>query len=149
MQKSTLFPGSTYMRQQPPAGFGIQFLVLEDKSILAKFAFDDHKEGPPGHAHGGAVAAVLDEAMGTAAFENDRPGFTATMTVNYRAAVPLNTPIEIRARIDKIQGSKTFASAEMILPDGTTAADSTGLFIVSQKLWEHIQQHYGKLSGAE
>jgi uncharacterized protein (TIGR00369 family) len=149
MQKTTQFPGSTYMRKQPPGGFGIQFLVLDDKSIVAQFAFDEHKEGPPGHAHGGAVAAVLDEAMGAAAFENDRPGFTATMTVNYRASVPLNNPVEVRARIDRIQGSKTFASAEIVLPDGKIAADSTGMFIVSQKLWEHIQQHYGKINDGE
>ncbi len=149
MHKPKHFPGSPYMRKPSPEGFGIQFMVLEDKSILAKFAFDEHKEGPPGHVHGGAVAAVLDEAMGTAAFENERPGFTATMTVNYRASVPLNTAIEVRARIDRIQGNKTFASAEMTLPDGTIAADSTGMFIVSEKLREYIQQLYGKLNGDE
>lgn len=149
MQNPSQFPGSTYIRKQPPAGFGIQFWVLEDRTILATFAFDDGKEGPPGHAHGGAVAAVLDEAMGTAAFENQRLGFTATMTVNYRASVPLNTNVEVRARIDRIQGSKSFASAEIILPDGTIAADSTGMFIVSEKLWEHIRQHYGKTHNTE
>lgn len=147
MRPPTHFPGSTYIRKQPPEGFGIQFMVLEDKAVQAKFAFDQHKEGPPGHAHGGAVAAVLDEAMGTAAFENDRPGFTATMTVNYRASVPLNLEVEVRARVDRIQGSKTFTSAEIVLPDGTVAADSVGIFIMSPKLLEYIQQHYGSSKG--
>lgn len=141
--RPTRFPGSTFMRKLPPEGFGIQFQVNEDNTVFARFEFDAHKEGPPGFAHGGAVGAVLDEAMGTAAFESDRLGFTATMTVNYRASVPLKTQIEVRARVDRIEGSKTFTSAEMVLPDGEIAANSTGLFIVSAKLLDHIARHYG------
>jgi acyl-coenzyme A thioesterase PaaI-like protein len=140
--RATRFPGSTYMRKPPPEGFGIQFQVNEDNSVIARFQFDAHKEGPPGFAHGGAVGAVLDEAMGTAAFEADRLGFTATMTVNYRAAVPLKTEVEVRARVERIDGSKTFTSAEIRLPNGDVAADSTGLFIVSEKLLEHIIRRY-------
>jgi acyl-coenzyme A thioesterase PaaI-like protein len=140
--RASRFPGSTLMRKSPPEGYGIQFQVNEDNSVSARFAFDPHKEGPPGFAHGGAVGAVLDEAMGTAAFEADRLGFTATMTINYRASVPLGVPVEVRARVDRIEGSKTFTSAEMLLSDGTIAADSSGVFIVSEKLLEHIRRRF-------
>ncbi|MCU0513067.1 MAG: PaaI family thioesterase [Anaerolineae bacterium] len=144
MARPTRFPGSTFMRQPPPGGFGIQFLVNDDLTIFARFAFDAAKEGPPGYAHGGAVGAVLDEAMGTATFEAGRIGFTATMTVNYRAAVPLHTAVEVRGRVERVDGSKTHAAAEILLPDGSIAATSTGIFVKSEKLLEQVIRYYGR-----
>jgi acyl-CoA thioesterase FadM len=86
--------------------------------------------------------------MGAVGFENDRPGFTATMTVNYRIAVPLATVVTVRARIVKIEGSKTSSTAEMILPDGRIAADSQGLFIFSQTLLEQVKAYYRRADEA-
>jgi acyl-coenzyme A thioesterase PaaI-like protein len=141
MRPPKYFPGTHYMRGAPPVGFGVQFMTLDDNSVYARIQFDVSKEGPPGYAHGGAVATVLDEAMGAAAFEADRPGFTATMTINYRQSAPLNTDLEVRARVEKIEGNKTFVQGELLL-DGKIAAESQGLFIYSQQLAEMILRHY-------
>lgn len=41
-------------------------------ALYAKAWFGRETQGPPGHVHGGAMAAVLDEAMGgTAIAESD------------------------------------------------------------------------------
>lgn len=138
MPRDTRFPGSRLMRTPAPGGYGMRFTVLDDNSIYVRYVFDEYKEGPPGHAHGGAVATVLDEAMGTAAFESERLGYTATMTVNYRASVPLGVEVEVRARVIRTEGSKTWVTAEITLPDGRIAADSSGLFIMSQALLERL-----------
>lgn len=40
----------------------------EDDALLATVWFGSKAEGPPHHAHGGSIAAVLDEAMGASAW---------------------------------------------------------------------------------
>ena len=44
------------------------FRTGPDRSLRAKVLFGPGTQGPPGHAHGGSMAAVLDEAMGGAAW---------------------------------------------------------------------------------
>ncbi|HXT52702.1 MAG TPA: PaaI family thioesterase, partial [Thermoanaerobaculia bacterium] len=39
-----------------------------DGRLMGRAWFGPGTAGPPGHAHGGAMAAVLDEAMGAAAW---------------------------------------------------------------------------------
>ncbi|MDQ1296257.1 MAG: hypothetical protein QG611_235, partial [Bacteroidota bacterium] len=39
-----------------------------DNSFVARVWFGPSTEGPPGHVHGGSMAAVLDEAMGASAW---------------------------------------------------------------------------------
>ena len=47
-------------------GMGVVWYALDDKSIFAEVTLNDAQQGPPGFAHGGASAALLDEAMGAA-----------------------------------------------------------------------------------
>jgi hypothetical protein len=46
--------------------------------------------GPPGHAHGGIIATILDEAMSKLNKPNGITAVTSEMTVNYLRPVPLN-----------------------------------------------------------
>lgn len=39
-----------------------------DGALLAKVWFGPGTQGPPGHAHGGSMASILDEAMAAAPF---------------------------------------------------------------------------------
>lgn len=143
MSDTAQFPGSRFMRKPSPHGFGVQLSMREDRSAFACFQFDADKEGPPHYAHGGAVATVLDEAMGAAAFFANRLGFTLTMTVNYRASAPLLTDLHVLARVVRIEGKKTHVTAEIVLPeDGTVLADAVGLFYTSEELRERILQRY-------
>lgn len=132
--KPSTFVGSRMMRTAAPQGYGLLFVVNDVQEAHAEFVFDDWREGPPGFAHGGAVAAVLDEAMGTACFEAGRGGFTATMTVNYRQSAPLNTLLQVVGRVESSERNKTFASAVMTNSAGEIIADATGLFIISERL---------------
>lgn len=136
------FHGTNFMGRESPYGFGIDFVPEEDKSICAKVIFDEHKQGAPGILHGGAIAAVIDEAMGAAVFEYGKGGFTATMTVNYHQPIPLFKEISIRAWVEKSEGKKVYAVCEALLPDGTLAASGTGLFIESEMLQLQIYKHF-------
>lgn len=134
MPRISRFRGTAFMTAKPPQGFGIRFTVEDDGSIAAQTVFDESKEGGDGILHGGAIAAVLDEAMGVAAYEAGQPGYTVTMTYTYKSHIPLGEPITIAARVDRIEGRKVFASCEAILPDQTIAVQGHGVFVASAVL---------------
>lgn len=135
------FRGTNFLCKPSPHGFGIRFYVAEDKSVFVTTQFDDSKEGGLGILHGGAIAAVLDEAMGTAAFEAGSPGFTATMTYDYKTHIPLYQDVTIRAWIERIEGKKVFAACEAVLGDGIVAVKGTALFIASEFLKEQLEKY--------
>lgn len=57
-------------------------------------------EGPPGAAHGGIVAAYLDEVLGASVLRaTGRVAVTGELTVRYVAPVPVETPIIGRGRL--------------------------------------------------
>jgi acyl-coenzyme A thioesterase PaaI-like protein len=50
--------------------------------------------GPPGAAHGGIVAAYLDEVLAAASFRaTSRAAVTGELTIRYVKPVPVETPI--------------------------------------------------------
>jgi uncharacterized protein (TIGR00369 family) len=138
--RESSFVGSRMMRTPAPTGYGVKFQRTGEGAVEAEFSFDSAKEGPPGFAHGGAVAAVLDEAMGTACFEAGRMGFTVTMTVNYRAAAPLHQPLRVTASVERTEGRKSFTWAALTNHEGQLIADATGIFIMSERLSQAMQQ---------
>lgn len=141
MSRISRFRGTNFLCKPSPYGFGIRFFVAEDKSVYVTTQFDDHKQGGMGILHGGAIAAVLDEAMGTAAYEAGVPGYTATMTYNYKSHIPLYQDVTIRAWVERLEGKKVFAACEAVLADGTVAVTGNALFIASEKLKAQLDAH--------
>ena len=72
----------------------------------AYFSFDERHQGGPGIVHGGLVAAALDEAVGLLATWYAFPAVTARIFVRYRRPVPINTELQIRARLDEARGRR-------------------------------------------
>jgi len=50
-------------------GIGVTWYAREDGSIFTDVTLTEAQQGPPGLAHGGASAALLDEAMGAAVWQ--------------------------------------------------------------------------------
>lgn len=88
-------------------------------------------EGPPGHIHGGYVAAIFDQFMGMAQMIGKQPGMTGTLKVRYLRPTPLNTELQLEAWLDRVEGRKTIISAEMRNGD-TVTATCEALFIRPQ-----------------
>ena len=72
----------------------------------AWFTFDERHQGGPGLAHGGLVAAALDEACGLLATWYAFPTVTGRIFVRYRRPVPINTELLLAARIDEVAGRR-------------------------------------------
>lgn len=97
--------------------------------FIGRAWFGPDSEGPPGHAHGGSQAAVLDEGMGAAAWFLGHPVLAAKIEINFRNSVPLGTEVTLRVTIDRIEGRKVFVSGRLNGDDEKLYAESTGLFI--------------------
>jgi acyl-coenzyme A thioesterase PaaI-like protein len=72
----------------------------------AFFSFDERHQGGPGIVHGGLVASALDEAAGLLATWYAFPAVTARIFVRYRRPVPINTELQIRARLEEARGRR-------------------------------------------
>ena len=101
-----------------------QFLDLEDGSICGLFTTLPEHQGYPDRVHGGVIGAILDETIGRAVqtLHPEIFGVTIELTVRYRAPVPLGEQLKVIARVEK-QNRRVFeGSGELLLPDGTVAA---------------------------
>jgi len=85
-------------------------------------------EGPPGHIHGGYVAAIMDQFLGMAQIAGKKPGMTGILTTRYHRPTPLNTPLSLEAEVFILEGRKTRVKGEMRVGD-TVTATCEGLFI--------------------
>ena len=85
-------------------------------------------EGPPGHIHGGYVAAIMDQFLGMAQIAGKKPGMTGTLTTRYHRPTPLNTELSLEAEVFILGGRKTRVKGEMRVGD-TVTATCEGLFI--------------------
>ena len=112
-----------------PNSIGVQWHVHEDKSIFGEITLNDKQQGPPGHVHGGASAALLDEAMGAAVWQAGYMVMAVNLNVNYRRPLPLGVPVQVTAVFDKKDGRKVYAKGEIRLPDDTVAVEATGIYV--------------------
>ena len=84
-------------------------------------------EGPPGHVHGGVCALILDHLLGATAHQPGRAAFTGTITIRYLRPTRLGL-LHAEARIDRDEGSKTFAVGHISDGQGITV-EAQGVFI--------------------
>ena len=100
-----------------------------DSALLARVWFGPDAEGPPGHAHGGALAAVIDEAMGYAAWLAGHPVVAARLTTDFRRMLPLGTVCTIEPEVERVEGRKVHVAARIVGPDGTVHAEGSAIFV--------------------
>ena len=106
------------------------FRKPDESTLYAKAWFGKKTMGPPGHVHGGAMAATLDEAMGAAAWMHEHHCVAATITISFLSMVPIESETIVEARIDRVDGRKIHLRAVLKDLAGKSVAEGTGLFIV-------------------
>lgn len=115
---------------QDPARICARYFVGDaDGTIRGHVHFGDRAQGPPGFAHGGALASVLDELMGIAAWQQDLDVVAAELTLKYRQPTPLWTELQLRAWVDRIEGRRAYIASEVTLADGTVCCEGSGTFV--------------------
>jgi uncharacterized protein (TIGR00369 family) len=114
-----------------PSGLHLKFeLSPGGKSYACEFQLGSNFVGPPGHAHGGIIATILDEAMGKANKLKSRVALTRRMEVEYLRPVPLGKPLVVEGRVSKMTGRTLYNTAELRSVKGEVLARSRGKFLV-------------------
>lgn len=90
----------------------------DDGSMVGKVIFGPGTQGPPDHAHGGSMAALLDEAMGGAAWLAGHPVVAAQLNITFRTMLPLGTRCLVHARVLESNGRKIKTTGEIRSTDG-------------------------------
>lgn len=106
------------------------FRKPDEPTLYAKAWFGKRTMGPPGHVHGGAMAATLDEAMGAAAWMNDFRCVAVTIKISFLSMLPIETETIAEAHIDRVEGRKIHLRSTLTDLSGKVMAEGTGLFIV-------------------
>ena len=122
-----------------PHSIGVIWHQNTDGTIHADFTFTAAHQGPPAHVHGGASAAVLDEAMGAVVWRAGYSVVAVNLEINYKKPVPLGQSMVIEARIDKIHPHKVLTTSEIRLPDGSVAVTGRGIYVEAPQLFENTR----------
>ena len=102
----------------------------EAPTVTAQIQLTRMHEGPPGHIHGGIIAALLDEAMSKLNRPLNVLAMTRHIEIDYLRPAPLDQPLVLVGRHIRREGRKLFHQAEIQRPDGRVLARGHGVFIV-------------------
>jgi uncharacterized protein (TIGR00369 family) len=119
-----------------PHNIGLRWVVDEKGVVSSEFTLTLAQQGPPGYAHGGLSAAVLDEVMGAAVWQAGNTVAAAKIEVNYRRPVPLEKLIKTKGFITRRVRRKIYARGEIFFEDGTLLVEGKGLFVIAPQLFE-------------
>ena len=86
--------------------FRVRYYRDEEKHLHARIWFGPETEGPPGHAHGGSIAAVMDEALGLAAWAAGYQIVVGNLNVSFRNLLPLQKVVTVESRVISVEGRK-------------------------------------------
>jgi uncharacterized protein (TIGR00369 family) len=113
-----------------PEGMRLKFAYDEERDcFVCRFRLGKRYTGPPGHAHGGIIATILDDAMGKVNKLRHVVALTSQITVDYLKPVPLNKPLRVESREVSVRGRHHVNMAEILNSDGEVLARGRGLFI--------------------
>ena len=108
--------------------FRVRYYRDGQQHLHARIWFGPETGGPPGHAHGGSVAAVMDEALGLAAWAVGYPVVVGNLNVSFRSMLPLQKVVTVESRVISAEGRKVMVHGR-IFSGETTYAEAECLCI--------------------
>jgi acyl-coenzyme A thioesterase PaaI-like protein len=107
-----------------------RYYRAEDQSVVGKVFFGPLTEGAPGIAHGGAMAALLDELMGIAVWSTGCAAFSTDLHVHFRKMLAVPKRYIGESRIERIEGRKVWTKGRLrALDGGTVYVEAEGLYV--------------------
>lgn len=113
-----------------------------DRRVRGSFLVTEHHQGAPGLAHGGVIAAAVDEGMGFLLWLLQTPAVTARLEVDFRKPVPIGSRLELQAEVERVEGRRIYAKLVARL-DGEVAVTAKALFM--KVGLEHFEPHIKRL----
>ncbi len=115
--------------QQNRTGLRLRFYTDEAGQVVCPLKLAKRFEGPPGHAHGGIIATLLDEAMSKANRAREVVAMTRHLDVDYLRPVPVGTALRLTATHVSAEGRKHRCEAQLTDSAGQVLARGRALFI--------------------
>ena len=115
---------------QNPAGLHLAFYEdheVNPKQVHAEVLIPNRYQGYPGVAHGGILAAILDELAGRAVLiggSDEDLMMTLKMELRYRLPTPTETPLTGVGWITQHRENRARAHGELRLPDGGVSVEA-------------------------
>ncbi|NJC89000.1 MAG: PaaI family thioesterase [Desulfuromonas sp.] len=109
--------------------FRVRYYRDLESHLVARIWFGPETEGPPGNAHGGAIAAVLDEVLGLAAWAAGYAIVVGKLNIHFQKLLPLQTVVEVRSRVVSAEGRKVMVHGGIHGPGGIVYAEADCLCI--------------------
>lgn len=115
---------------QNPVGLHVSFYEdheSDPKQVRVDVVIPKHYQGYPGVAHGGVLAAILDEVGGRALLIDGDPDdlmMTLKLELRYRQPTPTETPLVAVGWITRNRGNRAQAHSELRLPDGSVSVEA-------------------------
>ena len=113
-------------------GLYTSFYELENGELLSVFKPREVHQSYPGRLHGGIISTILDETIGRAimiSHDHSFWGVTMEITVRFKKPVPLDEELRVIGRIIKDSKRIFEGTGEILLPDGTVAAEGQGKYM--------------------
>jgi acyl-coenzyme A thioesterase PaaI-like protein len=124
--------------------FRMQYFRDRESHLVARVWFGPVTEGPPAHAHGGSIAAVLDEVLGLAAWAAGHQVVVGNLNVSFRNLLPIRTVVQVNTRLVSVQGRKVVVHGDVCSLDGTIYATGDCLCIkIDARALERIGRDEG------
>lgn len=104
------------------------------RAAWTELTYERDFEGWDGIAHGGIIAAILDEVMAWSLASEDAWGVTARMAIQYHA--PVRVGAELRAEGRVTRARRRLVETEATLRergDGQLLASATGLYVAADE----------------
>lgn len=112
-----LFRDSVVSGRTNPMGIGLEVRRRGD-SVVATTTLGPAFEGAPGRAHGGVVAAIVDETIGYVLPILGELAYTANLNLDYVAPAPLHQELRVTASLRDRADRKLWLQAHGESDDG-------------------------------
>jgi acyl-coenzyme A thioesterase PaaI-like protein len=112
-----------------PASVGMRVRRDDAVAVVATSHVDPMFQGPPGRVHGGIVAVLIDELMGTVNRMLGQRAYTARLAIDYRAPAPIDVELTFRAWLHDQEGRKVILRADG-RSDAGLFVEAEGLFVI-------------------
>jgi uncharacterized protein (TIGR00369 family) len=121
----------------------------ELNQVEATVTIPEQFNGYPGIAHGGIIAAILDETAGRAVMldgDFDNLFVTIKLDLTFRQPTPTGIPLKAYGWLEH-KGSKIMkVAAKLLLPDGTICSECKAVVVRPTgeiaKSWEHERKFW-------
>lgn len=120
-----------------PLTMGLQIATFPDKTV-GRVTLSPGWQGAPGRAHGGIVAAIVDEVLGAMLPVLKIVAFTGELKLRFEAPCPMGVPLEFTAHKTGEDGRKVYLACEGVGPEGVFMTATSTFIIVDLSMFEAI-----------